>query len=150
MWRTRQQGQWTKQRNHESCRNHSLETPQLSQLDSYETEVLTAVNMKSSIFWDITQFSMVKGHWSFGGTYRLHLQGWRTSQAKNQGKHAERSVGYLLWFCYLLLYCKQWLSLFRLLALTAVLEVRTTHISVFCEVKSKYLKLVTMHSVATK
>jgi hypothetical protein len=37
-------------------------------------EVLTAVVMKSSIFWDITPCSPLKVNQRFGGTYRLHLQ----------------------------------------------------------------------------
>jgi hypothetical protein len=37
-------------------------------------EVLTAVMMKSSIFWDITLYSSLKISWHFGGTYHLHLQ----------------------------------------------------------------------------
>jgi hypothetical protein len=36
--------------------------------------VLTAVVMKSSIFWDITLCSPLKVNRHFGGTYRLHLQ----------------------------------------------------------------------------
>jgi hypothetical protein len=44
-------------------------------------EVLTAVVMKSSIFWDITPCSPLKFSRHFGGTYRLHLQGRRICQA---------------------------------------------------------------------
>jgi hypothetical protein len=47
-------------------------------------EVLTAVVMKSTIFWDITPCSPLKFNRRFGGTYRLHLQGRRISQAINQ------------------------------------------------------------------
>jgi hypothetical protein len=43
-------------------------------------EILTAVVMKSSIFWDI----MLKVNWHFGGTYRLYLQGRKISWARNQ------------------------------------------------------------------
>jgi hypothetical protein len=39
-----------------------------------EFEVLTAVLMKSTIFWDITPCSPLKINGRFGGTYRLHLQ----------------------------------------------------------------------------
>jgi hypothetical protein len=46
-------------------------------------EVLTAVVMKSTIFWDITPCSLLKVNRRFGGTYRLHLQGRRTSRASN-------------------------------------------------------------------
>jgi hypothetical protein len=38
-------------------------------------EVLTPVVMKSSIFWDIKPCSPLKVNRRFGGTYRLHLQG---------------------------------------------------------------------------
>jgi hypothetical protein len=47
-------------------------------------EVLTAVVMKSIIFWGITQCSLLKVIGRFGGTYRLHLQGRRISRARNQ------------------------------------------------------------------
>jgi hypothetical protein len=47
-------------------------------------EVLTAVVMKSSVFWDKTPCSLVKVNWCFGETYRLHLQGRRVKQARNQ------------------------------------------------------------------
>jgi hypothetical protein len=47
-------------------------------------EVLTAVVMKSTIFWDITPCSSLSVNRCFGGTYRLHLQGRRISRARNQ------------------------------------------------------------------
>jgi hypothetical protein len=47
-------------------------------------EVLTAVVMKNSIFWNITLFSPLKVYRRFGGTYRLHLKGQRMSQARNK------------------------------------------------------------------
>jgi hypothetical protein len=43
-------------------------------------EVLTAV----VIFWDTTPCSLWKINQSFGGTYRLNLQGRRISRARNQ------------------------------------------------------------------
>jgi hypothetical protein len=46
--------------------------------------ILTAVVLNSSIFWDITTCSPVKVNWLFRGTCRLHLQGRRISQARNQ------------------------------------------------------------------
>jgi hypothetical protein len=45
-----------------------------------ESEVLTVVVMKSSFFWYITPCSPLKVSWHFGGTYHLHLQGWRIHQ----------------------------------------------------------------------
>jgi hypothetical protein len=47
-------------------------------------EVLTAVFMKSTIFWDITPCSPLKDNGCFGGKYRLHLQGRKISTARNQ------------------------------------------------------------------
>jgi hypothetical protein len=49
-------------------------------------EVLTAVVMKSTIFWDITPCISMKVNRRFGGTYRLHLQGRRISKARNQSE----------------------------------------------------------------
>jgi hypothetical protein len=46
-------------------------------------EVLTAVVMKSSVFWDITPCNPLSVNRRFGGTYRLHLQGRRISQASS-------------------------------------------------------------------
>jgi hypothetical protein len=40
--------------------------------------------MESSLFWDITPCSPLKVNWPFGETCRLHLQGRRISQARNQ------------------------------------------------------------------
>jgi hypothetical protein len=42
--------------------------------------------MKSTIFWDITPCNPLKVNQRFGGTYHLHLQGRRISQARNQYK----------------------------------------------------------------
>jgi hypothetical protein len=47
-------------------------------------EVLTAVVMKSSIFWDIMSCSPLKVTPRFGGTCRLHLQIRRMSQTTNE------------------------------------------------------------------
>jgi hypothetical protein len=46
-------------------------------------EVLTAMVLKSSIFWDITPCSPWKFKLRFGGTCRLHHHGWRISQVGN-------------------------------------------------------------------
>jgi hypothetical protein len=43
-------------------------------------DILTSVVVKSSIFWDITPCSPLKVNRRFGGTYRLHIQGLRTSK----------------------------------------------------------------------
>jgi hypothetical protein len=47
-------------------------------------EILTAVVMKSSNFWDITTHSPLKVNRSFGGTYCLRLEGRRISEARSQ------------------------------------------------------------------
>jgi hypothetical protein len=50
---------------------------------SSEEKPFTTEIMKSPMFWDVTLCSSVKVHWRFGGTYCLHLQGRRVSQAVN-------------------------------------------------------------------
>jgi hypothetical protein len=43
--------------------------------DNYlRLQVLTAVTMNSTIFWDATLCSLIEVHRRFGGTYGLHLQ----------------------------------------------------------------------------
>jgi hypothetical protein len=42
-------------------------------------EVLTAMVMKSTIFWDITLCNPLSVNRRFGVTYRLHLQGKKIS-----------------------------------------------------------------------
>jgi hypothetical protein len=49
-------------------------------------EVLTAVIMKITIFWDITPCSPLSVNRRFGGTYCLHLQGRKISRARSQCK----------------------------------------------------------------
>jgi hypothetical protein len=57
------------------------------------SEVLTAVVMKSTIFWDIMLCSPLRVNQRFGGgTYRLHLQGWRLSWASDQRERWWRHV----------------------------------------------------------
>jgi hypothetical protein len=45
---------------------------------------LTAVVMKSTIFWNIMTCSLLKLNRCFGRAYHLHLQGWKISQARYQ------------------------------------------------------------------
>jgi hypothetical protein len=45
-------------------------------------EDLTAMVIKSTIFWDITPCSLFKVNRRFGGTYRLNLQGRRNKFSK--------------------------------------------------------------------
>jgi hypothetical protein len=47
-------------------------------------EVLIAVVMNSTIFWDITPCSPSRARRRYGGTYRLHLQGGRINRARNK------------------------------------------------------------------
>jgi hypothetical protein len=47
-------------------------------------EVLTTVVMKNTIFWDIMPCSPLSVNRRFGEIYRLHLQGRKTSRARNQ------------------------------------------------------------------
>jgi hypothetical protein len=51
-------------------------------------EVLTAVIMKKSVCWDITSYIPLKVKRRFGGTYRIHFQGRRMSQAKNEPENS--------------------------------------------------------------
>jgi hypothetical protein len=55
-------------------------------------EVLTAMVMKRFVFWDITPCSPLKVNRRFGGTCRIHLQGRRINQARNQ--HESCSLAY--------------------------------------------------------
>jgi hypothetical protein len=57
-------------------------------------EVLTAVVMKSNIFWDITPCSPLKVNRRFGGTYRLHLQGRRKAEQETSVKAEATSVDF--------------------------------------------------------
>jgi hypothetical protein len=66
-----------------------------------EFEVLTAVVMKSTVFWDITLCSRLKVNRRFGETYRHHRQGRQISQVRNQRKAVLATsfhAGFLLGF----------------------------------------------------
>jgi hypothetical protein len=52
-------------------------------------EVLTAVTMKSTVFWDVMPCSLVQVYWCFWSMYHLHFQGQRLSHASNLQKQAE-------------------------------------------------------------
>jgi hypothetical protein len=54
-------------------------------LSLYDLRFLTAVVMKSTIFWDTTLCSPLKVSRRFGGSYHLHFLGRRISRARNQG-----------------------------------------------------------------
>jgi hypothetical protein len=55
-------------------------------------EILTAVALKTSIFCDVMPRSPVSVNRRFGGTFRLHLEGWRVSQARNQHETGRRNI----------------------------------------------------------
>jgi hypothetical protein len=59
-------------------------------------EVLTAVVMKCSIFWDVTLSSPLKLKGCFGGTCHLHLQGLRISRTGNERAIKWQAEMYLL------------------------------------------------------
>jgi hypothetical protein len=60
-------------------------------------EVLTAVVMKSTIFWDTTPCSPLSVNRRFGGISRLHLQGRKTKLSK---KPARKQVASRIFFNY--------------------------------------------------
>jgi hypothetical protein len=60
--------------------------------DTHGYEILTAVFIKSSIFWDIAPCSPLKVNRLFGVTC-LHLHGWRISQVRNQREACSRILG---------------------------------------------------------
>jgi hypothetical protein len=47
-------------------------------------EALKVVNMKNSMFWDTTPYNQSKVNRSFGGKFRLRLQGGRINQSRNR------------------------------------------------------------------
>jgi hypothetical protein len=46
-----------------------------SYLTMFVSEVLTAVTTMNTMFWDVTQYSLVEVYRFFGGTYCPHLHG---------------------------------------------------------------------------
>jgi hypothetical protein len=61
-------------------------------------EVLTAVAVKNSIFWDITLCSLLKDNRRFRGTFRLNLQGRRINQTRNQLETGnQQNVASIIW-----------------------------------------------------
>jgi hypothetical protein len=57
----------------------------------YWIEVLIAVDMKSSVFWDITLCGLLKVNRLFGGRCRLHPQG-RSLRARGQRESRWQTV----------------------------------------------------------
>jgi hypothetical protein len=60
------------------------------------SEAVAAVFMKSSVYWDVTQYGIMKFDPIFGGTCRLHLQRRRINQARNQDSTLNQMSIYLL------------------------------------------------------
>jgi hypothetical protein len=58
------------------------------------------VDVKSIIFWDMTQCSPLSVNQHFGGTYRLHLQGRKISQARNQRESRWQAGWFLAWLIF--------------------------------------------------
>jgi hypothetical protein len=52
---------------------------------------------KRVLYWDITPCSPLKISWPIGGTCRLHPQGPRISQARNQSETASRVIAAWRW-----------------------------------------------------
>jgi hypothetical protein len=56
------------------------------------------VFVKSSFFWDITQCGLLNVNRRCGGRYRLHLQGRRISQTRNQHEAGSRQSSRLAYY----------------------------------------------------
>jgi hypothetical protein len=67
--------------------------------DGVGIEVLTAVVMKCSIFWDITLCSQLKVNRRFGEICHFHVQGQKVGQARNQLKADSKNSYYTLVCC---------------------------------------------------
>jgi hypothetical protein len=65
-------------------------------INSVGFELLTTGVTVSSVFWNTAQCSQMKVNRRIGGTYFLHLQGRRISQATNQSE-AGNSISALCW-----------------------------------------------------
>jgi hypothetical protein len=61
-------------------------------------EVLTAVIMKNSAFWEITLYSLLRINRRFGGTCHFHLKGRRILQARMK-QIASRAICFILVNC---------------------------------------------------
>jgi hypothetical protein len=64
--------------------------------------ILFEVITKGSIFWNITQCSLLKVNQHFEGRCRLHLQGRRISQTKTRHGMITALSWFLAWFIFLL------------------------------------------------
>jgi hypothetical protein len=67
---------------------------------------------KSSVFWDVSPWSLLKINVPFLGKCRHHLQGPRKNQAGNQSEHGRDSS--LLDVCFMLVSCLNFTSTLRM------------------------------------
>jgi hypothetical protein len=92
--------------------------------------ILTAVTMKSSVFWDITSCSPLKVHRRFGGICRLPLHSSRVSKERNQHVAGSKHVAWQRRLTFNVLYgvISQKIELF---IVTAVRTYNPTYSTVF-------------------
>jgi hypothetical protein len=69
--------------------------PRVLSIEAYFCRLLL---LKSYVFWDVTPCIPLKINWSFGGTWYLHLQDRRISQARNQREAGNKQSSDLLFF----------------------------------------------------
>jgi hypothetical protein len=55
----------------------------ISKQKASNNHIAGGIILKSCTFWDVTPCSLLKAKLHFGGTCRLHLQGWRVNQTRN-------------------------------------------------------------------
>jgi hypothetical protein len=60
-----------------------------------KSKVLTPVNIKITVFWEVKPCNPVDFHRRFGGTYYLHIQGWRC--AKQAGGTNKLTKNLFIW-----------------------------------------------------
>jgi hypothetical protein len=95
---------------------------------------------KNSIFWDITPYVPLLVSPRFGGTYRLHLQGRRINQARNQHKAVSKLTS-----CWFLSTTSNsaWITCFTTNINLSILRVGT----LYARALTSYLKLLNWISV---
>jgi hypothetical protein len=103
-----------KQHSHNTCNLDSCITNQLSNICPVITDTIIVIfmvntshvgfvalsEMKSSLFWDIRPCSQLKANQRLSGICRLHLQGWRISQARNQHEGSSNQSRALFAVCF--------------------------------------------------
>jgi hypothetical protein len=67
---------------------------QRNQIHGLKPCFFTANFIKSSAFWDITPYSSLKVNRRFGGTYRLHLEGRRIRNQRENRWQAEQLIDF--------------------------------------------------------